>query len=169
MKKFGKGKSQVPAGEVEVEEVETPAETLKNAAAVGAEEVVEGEEKVKGAPRARKWNYGITAEGVIKRVAGVEGGPKGCADAFEATAKPITVEAFSEAVEDWRHCLRVMMRGKYVTITGADGEVYPQEYDHEAAAAAREAKAAAKAEREAAEAEEVEEAPKAPAKRSAKK
>ena len=162
MKKFGKGPAAPtpPVEEVEVEDVEE-AEVVET----------EGEEKVKGAPRARKWNYGITAEGVISRVAGVESGPKGCADAFEATAKPITVEKFSETVDDWRHCLRVMMRGKYVVIKNG-GEVYPQEYDHAAAAEAREARAAAKAEKEAAEAkaEEVEEAPaKAPAKRSAKK
>jgi hypothetical protein len=162
MKKFGKGPAAPtpPAEEVEVEEAEVVS---------GDEEATEGEEKVKGAPRARKWNYGITAEGIISRVAGVESGPKGCADAFDATAKPITVEKFAETVDDWRHCLRVMMRGKYVVIKNG-GEVYPQEYDHAAAAEAREARAAAKAEREAAEAEEteVEETP-APKKRSAKK
>jgi len=160
MKKFGKGPAAPtpPVEEVEVEEAE-----------VVETEAAEGEEKVKGAPRARKWNYGITAEGVISRVAGVESGPKGCADAFDATVKPISVEKFAETVDDWRHCLRVMMRGEYVVIKNG-GEVYPQEYDHAAAAEAREARAAAKAEREAAEAEEteVEETP-APKKRSAKK
>jgi hypothetical protein len=163
MKKFGKAPA-APTPPVEEVEVEV------DEAVTGEAEEGEGEEKVKGAPRARKWNYGITAEGIISRVAGVESGPKGCAEAFEATAKPITVEKFSETVDDWRHCLRVMMRGKYVVIKNG-GETYPQEYDHAAAAAAREAKAAAKAAKEA-EADEETEAEEAPApakKRSAKK
>jgi hypothetical protein len=175
-KKFGKSKAEVEESEVEVEVVaeeveDTPVVAKAKKAIATAEQVSDDEEAAptKGAPRARKWNYGISTGGMIHRVAGVEGEPKGCQDAYEATVKPISVEKFSETVEDWRHCLRVMMRGKYVVIKSGN-QVFPQPYDHEAAAAAKAERAAAKAaaKAEAEEGDEEDEAP-APAKKAVKK
>ena len=142
---------------------EVPAETPENEEYAGdavdtsAEGEVEG--KVKGAPRARKWNYGIQPEATISLAEGVES-PKGTVGGFNYLAEnggSATVQDFGANVEEWRHQLRVMLRGKAAFITGVDGQTYPQEFDHEAAAALREAKAAAKkAKAEAEEAGEVE-------------
>jgi hypothetical protein len=142
-KKFAAKAAPAPAAvepeEVEVEEVEGEAEVE------GTEEVATeegGEAKEKGAPRARKWNYGIKPESVISKVKDGKS-PGSVADQFELITPKMKVEDFMAAGGD-RHGLRVMMRAKAIILT-LDGAQYPVPYDHEAAAAAREERAAAKA------------------------
>ena len=169
-KSFGKGKAAAKSApveeleeEVEVEEAEAEAEEGEG----------EGEDSTP-IVRERKWNYGITLESKIRRVANKEC-PSSVAEMWDATANQPNVERFKElAGSDWRHGLRVMARSGCVQIiTG--GVTYPIPYDKEAAEEARKARAAAKAAREAEEAEaeeEVEEEPpakKAPAKKVAGK
>lgn len=144
-------------GEVPAETPEMEDESQYDEGAVDTGEV---ETKAKGAPRARKWNYGIVPEATIYVVESAAS-PKGTVEGFNFLTENdgTTVENFSANVDDWRHQLRVMLRGKAAVIIGANGEQYPKEFDHEAAAAAREAKAAlkkAKAEAEAEAGEEVE-------------
>lgn len=129
-----------PAQEAETEEVEVEEAPTR---------------KGSNAPRKRKWNYGITPASVIRRVKDATC-PKGVADQWDHATTGTTVEKFLEAGGD-RHGLRVMMRGKAITLT-TSGQSYPVPYDHEAAAAAKAEKEAAKAARAAAKAEEAEEA-----------
>jgi len=147
---MAKKKPAAPVGEV-------PAETPEGDISEGAVDTpAEGgaAPKSKGAPRARKWNYGIVMEATVSLVADATA-PKGAVDGFNALVDgDLTVQEFSTSVDDWRHALRVLMRNKVAIITGVDGQTYPQEYDHAAAAALREARAAAKKAKEAAETEE---------------
>ena len=166
-KAFGKKKPTAP---VDVEEVEVEEAEAEEAEAEGTGEEGDSEPIV----RERKWNYGITLESKIRRVAGKEC-PSSVSEAWDATANGPNVERFKElAGSDWRHCLRVMARAGCIQIVTA-GVTYPIPYDKEAAEEARKARAAAKAAKEAAEAEEEEveeeevEAPpakKSPAKKS---
>ena len=161
------GKKKPPVEEVEAEEVE-----VEESEAGEAEEGEEGEK----APivRERKWNYGITMESKVKRVAGTEC-PGSVSDSWDATANSPNVERFAElAGSDWRHALRVMMRAGCIQLITA-GETFPKPYDKAAAEEARKEREARKAERDAAKAEEageeeeVEEEEAPPPKKPAKK
>lgn len=178
--------------EEEVEEVETPAAVIakskkvgipaKKAAPAEAEEVEEdaeeelesgsGKGKGSNAPRARKWNYGITPEAKIFRMKGAES-PKGVVEQWPFAISGSTVQAFYDAGGD-RHGLRVMMRNKAIVLKSAAGQ-FPQPYDHAAAAEAAQARAAAKAAKAAEEAaaaedeEEVEEVAPTPVKKTVAK
>ena len=148
---MAKKNKAAPVGEV-------PAETPEGETQYdeGAVDTPATEGKAKGAPRARKWNYGIVMESTVSAVEGAAA-PKGAVEGFNYIAEAsgsCTVQDFSANVDDWRHALRVLMRGKAAIITDAAGNTYPQEYDHVGAAALREAKAAAKKAKESAAAEE---------------
>ena len=146
---MAKKNKAAPVGEV-------PAETPEGEYTEGAVDTPAAEGKAKGAPRARKWNYGIVMESTVSAVEGAAA-PKGAVEGFNHIAEAegsCTVQDFSANVDDWRHALRVLMRGKAAIITDAAGNTYPQEYDHVGAAALREAKAAAKKAKESAAAEE---------------
>jgi hypothetical protein len=82
----------------------------------------------KGAPRPRKFDYGIQGENKVS-VADAKAEPKLKAQEAEgyATAqKGCTVEAFLKAHD--RGILRRLSRKGLVTVTGTDGTVYPKEY-----------------------------------------
>jgi hypothetical protein len=84
-----------------------------------------------GAPRPRKWNYGISNENtvnVVKRTE-EEGEPKLKAQEAEGYAMAVkgpTVEAF--LVDSDRGILRRLSRKGLINVTGKDGTVYPIEY-----------------------------------------
>ena len=148
---MAKKNKAAPVGEVPAE---TPEGEIPNGDGATDAAAPTGEVKAKGAPRARKWNYGIVMESTVSAVEGAAA-PKGAVEGFNYIAEAggsCTVQDFSANVDDWRHALRVLMRGKAAIITDAAGNTYPQEYDHAAATTLREAKAAAKKAKESAEA-----------------
>jgi hypothetical protein len=160
----------------EVEEAPAPKKKTKAKAKSKAKKAkadAPAEGKTTGAPRARKWNYGIYPDSVITVVA--DDAPKGAGEAWEVVDDDMTVAEFQEAMgASYRHDLRVMMRAGSITLE-TNGQTYPQAYDAEAAEAARKAKAKAKAKKAAEEAAEDDEdedeapAPVAKKKRSSKK
>ena len=87
------------------------------------------DKKAKGAPRPRKWDYGITGEAKIVIVA--EGEPNVKRDILKDWEKlgkgNITCDAFFAAGGS-RHGLRVMSRRKLIQVVHADGKRYPIEY-----------------------------------------
>lgn len=101
------------------------------------EEVAAGEadaavEKAKGAPRPRRWDYGITDEATIERVAENPPVRKDIAEAWVLTEGKPSVADFMAGFAsktDARHCLRVMSRRKLIQIKHADGSVYPVAYE----------------------------------------
>lgn len=84
-----------------------------------------------GAPRPRKWNYGIAPENkvqIVKRT-DEEGEPKlkaQEAEGYETAKKSPTVEAFLEASD--RGILRRLSRKGLINVVSADGTVYPITY-----------------------------------------
>jgi len=85
------------------------------------------ESKGTGAPRPRNLDYGIKPEAIIKLV--VEETPRKGRDYknINLVEDGMTVEAFF-AKGGTRHDLRVLSRGKAITIVGANGVVYPIAY-----------------------------------------
>ena len=85
----------------------------------------------KGAPRPRKWNYGIAGEhtvSVAKRTE-EEGEPKlkaGESEGYAMAAKGCTVDEFLAGSD--RGILRRLSRKGLVNVVGVDGTVYPIEY-----------------------------------------
>ena len=82
----------------------------------------------KGAPRPRKFDYGIQGENTVK-VVDAKAEPKLKAQEAEgyATAqKGCTVEAFLKAHD--RGILRRLSRKGLINVVGKDGTVYPKEY-----------------------------------------
>jgi hypothetical protein len=159
-----KAKAAAPVvEEADVEEVEVETEAAPKKKAKG-----NGAEKPKGAPRARKYQYGPIGTNSEAKIMMVKDAvsPKGVADQAAYIKSGMTVAAFFAAGGD-RHGLRVMMRGKFIVVRAGDQQ-YPQTYDHVAAEAARKAREAAKAAKEAA-ADEEEEAPAPVAKPAVKK
>jgi len=164
--------------EDEIEEPEPPKKVVRRAKVVEeveeeveedvedeVEDEIEAEEKpakrkkkateAKGAPRARKWNYGIQDDSVISRVKDGEC-PSSVEEQWDYAKTGTTVAAFTKAGGD-RHGLRVMMRAGAIKLK-TDGETYPQAWDP------------SDAKRPAKKAEVVEEEPApAPKKRVAKK
>ncbi len=91
----------------------------------------EAGESNKGAPRPRKYDYGIQNENKVSVTPRTEeeGEPKlkaGEAAAYETAKTCGTVEKFLEKHE--RAFLRRLSRKKLIGITGADGTQYPREY-----------------------------------------
>ena len=85
----------------------------------------------KGAPRPRKWNYGIANENTVQIVARTEeeGEPKlkaGESEGYAMAAKGCTVEGFLAGSD--RGILRRLSRKGLVNVVGTDGTVYPIEY-----------------------------------------
>lgn len=78
-------------------------------------------------PRPRKWNYGISNEATLKLI--VEDTPRKGRDFknLDKVVDGMTCEEFFAAGGD-RHDLRVLSRGKAISIIGTDGAVYPTEY-----------------------------------------
>ena len=97
-------------------------------AAEKAQEKATGE---KGAPRPRKWDYGIVPENKVsaKPRTEEEGEPKlkaKEAEGYEMAKKGCTVEQFLKDGE--RAILRRLSRKGLINITAADGTVYPKDY-----------------------------------------
>lgn len=81
----------------------------------------------KGAPRARKWEYGITDEARIVRLAEVANVKRDVAAQFAHTEGDPNVATFKQRGGN-RHGLRVMMRRKLIKLVHADGKEFPQQY-----------------------------------------
>ena len=85
----------------------------------------------KGAPRPRKWNYGIQGENKVQvapRTA-EEGEPKlkaGEAEGYAMAAKGCTVEQFLTGSD--RGILRRLSRKGLINVVGTDGTKFPIEY-----------------------------------------
>lgn len=97
----------------------------------GSAEGGEGEAKATGAPRPRKWDYGITDEAQIVRKAEAPSVRKDIEVAWAVTEGNPTVAAFMAQFEDKsdaRHCLRVMSRRELIKIVGTDGTEFPRPY-----------------------------------------
>lgn len=107
---------------------------VQTAGAEGAaQEASEAIEKAKGAPRPRKWDYGITDEATIKRVAESPRVAKDIEVAWANTEGDPTVAAYFELYgadkrTDARHGLRVMARRGLIKLVHADGTEYPKDY-----------------------------------------
>lgn len=101
-----------------------------DAAAVEATEAIE---KAKGAPRPRKWDYGITDEAQIVRVAENPRVAKDIEVAWSNTEDNPTVAVYFELYgedsrTDARHGLRVMSRRGLIKLVHADGQEFPRTY-----------------------------------------
>ena len=83
--------------------------------------------KEKGAPRARKWEYGITDEARIVRLAEVASVKRDIQVQFGYTEGDPTVADFKKKGGN-RHGLRVMMRRKLIKLVHADGKEFPVAY-----------------------------------------
>lgn len=88
-------------------------------------------EGAKGAPRPRKFDYGIQGENTVSVVARTEeeGEPKlkaKEAEGYEIAKTGPTVEKFLASSE--RAILRRLSRKGLIAITGTDGTAYPREY-----------------------------------------
>lgn len=91
----------------------------------------EGAEGEKGAPRPRKWNYGIAPENKVAIVPLAKDAeePKlkaGEAEGYALAKKGCTVEQFIAASD--RGILRRLSRKGLVNVIGTDGTKYPIEY-----------------------------------------
>jgi hypothetical protein len=169
-KSFAKAKQQEVQELEDEDDVATVAATEEEDEEEAATPKAAKEKKPKGAPRARKWNYGIQLTSKIIRTKDAVP-PKSVAEQFPYTAGNPTVAKFKELGGDG-HGLRVMMRAGTITLNTA-GETYPKPWDAAAYAAqqkvkadAAKAKAAAKAAKEDDEEEEPIEAK--PAKKAKK-
>jgi hypothetical protein len=116
--------------EAQAETAETQAAGAEGAAAAEAGEAIE---KAKGAPRPRKWDYGIVNEATIKRAAENPRVAKDIEVAWGHTEGDPTVEAYFTAYgddkrQDARHGLRVMARRGLIKIVHADGNEFPRDY-----------------------------------------
>jgi len=85
------------------------------------------EKKEKGAPRARKWEYGITDEARVVRLVEVASVKRDIQVQFGHTEGDPTVAEFKKRGGN-RHGLRVMMRRKLIKLVHADGTEYPVAY-----------------------------------------
>lgn len=114
---MAKRKSKVETKEIEVVDFDDAV-----AEDGGGEEAAAGP----GASRARKWNYGVTAEGVLAVTDTPATGVKGDVATGYGLLEggPLTVAAFKEA-GGTRHALRVLLRRGFITNTVGD-VVYPQ-------------------------------------------
>lgn len=90
----------------------------------GGDTAAEATPKVKGAPRPRKYDYGITADAQVVRLAEAPSVKRDIAVSWDATEGNPTVEVFMALGGD-RHGLRVMMRRKLVKLVHEDGSEYP--------------------------------------------
>ena len=114
----------------EAEAVSTPvAEAPTEAVETATEEAIE---KAKGAPRPRKWEYGITDEAQVVRVAEAPTVRKDIEAAWAATLENPTVAEYMAQFankSDGRHGLRVMSRRGLIKIVHADGSKFPRQYE----------------------------------------
>ncbi len=85
------------------------------------------DKKAKGAPRPRKWDYGITPEAKITPLVEEANVKRDIQKDWERVGKGTTCEKFF-AAGGTRHGLRVMSRRKLIQITHADGSTFPKEY-----------------------------------------
>jgi hypothetical protein len=81
----------------------------------------------KGAPRPRKWDYGILPEAQIVRQAEDASVKKDIAEAWGYTDDNPTVEEYTKRGGD-RHGLRVLSRRGLIKIVHPDGTEFPREY-----------------------------------------
>jgi len=94
-----------------------------------------GDGEAKGAARPRKWDYGITPEAQITRIAeGEVNVKKDIEKSWVATEGNPTVAQFMSKGGD-RHGLRVLSRRHLISLTHADGTVYPIQLSGETAVA----------------------------------
>ena len=84
-------------------------------------------EKGTGAPRARKYEYGITDAAKISRLVDTASVKRDIQSQFALTEGNPTVASF-KAKGGNRHGLRVMMRRKLIELVHADGKKFPQAY-----------------------------------------
>lgn len=83
--------------------------------------------KGSGAPRPRKFEYGIAPDSTIARLADEPNVKRDVKGEWEYTeGNPTCAVFFTRG--GTRHGLRVMSRRKLITITGADGKQYPVTY-----------------------------------------
>ena len=81
----------------------------------------------KGAPRPRKWDYGIILEAKIMPLVEEANVKRDIQKDWERVGKGTTCEKFF-AAGGTRHGLRVMSRRKLISIVHADGSKFPVEY-----------------------------------------
>lgn len=88
----------------------------------------EGTKKGSSAPRARKWDYGITPEARVTRLVEAATAKRDIAAQFAHTEGNPTVAEFYTKGGD-RHGLRVMMRRKLISLVHEDtGATFPIAY-----------------------------------------
>lgn len=116
-------KSKKFAAEAQTPEVAATAEVPEGE--VVAEEKSNG--KGSGAPRPRKWEYGIIPEAKIVRQADTASVKKEVAEAWACTDENPTVEAYTKLGGD-RHGLRVLSRRGLIKIVHPDGTEFPQPF-----------------------------------------
>jgi hypothetical protein len=97
-------------------------------------------EKAAGAPRPRRFEYGIVNENTIVKAVEDPRVAKEIQAAWDALANVSTVGEFFDVYgpdrrTEARHALRVMSRRGLINITSEDGTVYPLEYVAEEPAA----------------------------------
>jgi hypothetical protein len=105
--------------EAEAPAVDTP--TVGDVVAEGAAG------KGTGAPRPRKWDYGIIPEAQIVRQAAEASVKKEVAEAWGYTDDNPTVAEYTKRGGD-RHGLRVLSRRGLIKIVHPDGTEFPREY-----------------------------------------
>jgi hypothetical protein len=90
-----------------------------------------GEAKEKGAARPRKWDYGITDDAQIVRIADAPSVRKDVELAWAETFDTPTVHDYMKGFSnksDARHGLRVLARRKLIKIVHKNGDEFPKEY-----------------------------------------
>lgn len=120
-KKFKKAKKhEVEADKPVVDTPETGEVTAEVAAGKG-----------NGAPRPRKWDYGIIPDAQIIRLKDEASVKKDIAEAWAATHDNPTVADYMKdfaSSTDARHGLRVLSRRELIKIVHPDGSEFPRQY-----------------------------------------
>jgi hypothetical protein len=91
------------------------------------EQQADGEGKATGAPRPRKWDYGIIPEAQIVPQTETAAVKKEVAEAWALVDDSPTVEEYTKRGGD-RHGLRVLSRRGLIKIIHADGNEFPKAY-----------------------------------------
>jgi hypothetical protein len=91
------------------------------------EQQAEGEGKATGAPRPRKWDYGIIDDATIVPQAETASVKKEVAEAWALVDDKPTVHEFMKRGGD-RHGLRVLSRRGLIKIVHPDGTEFPRPY-----------------------------------------
>jgi len=102
-------------------------EVQANAETPTGDNAAEGEGKATGAPRPRKWDYGIIPEAKIVPQAETASVKKEVAEAWALVDDSPTVEEYTKRGGD-RHGLRVLSRRGLIKIIHADGNEFPKAY-----------------------------------------